>query len=46
MTELSATDWPRLRVSDWTPTRDTPHMWTQIVGKIRMAHAPLVRPTA
>ncbi|NEE41952.1 hypothetical protein G3M53_93455, partial [Streptomyces sp. SID7982] len=31
-----------LRVSDWTATRDTLHMWTQIVGKIRMAHAPLV----
>ncbi|MBB6550144.1 hypothetical protein HD593_004939 [Nonomuraea rubra] len=23
-------------------TRDTLHMWTQIVGKIRLAHAPLV----
>jgi hypothetical protein len=34
--------WPRLRVADWTDTRDTLHMWTQIVGKIRMAHAPAV----
>jgi Family of unknown function (DUF5996) len=34
--------WPRLRVSDWTETRDTLHMWTQIVGKVRMAHAPTV----
>lgn len=34
--------WPSLRVPDWTATRDTLHMWTQIVGKIRMAHAPLV----
>ncbi|MFB4299726.1 DUF5996 family protein [Actinomadura sp. NTSP31] len=34
--------WPRLRVADWTDTRDTLHMWTQIVGKIRLAHAPLV----
>lgn len=34
--------WPRLRVADWTPTRDTLHMWTQIVGKVRLAHAPLV----
>ncbi|MFF5075489.1 DUF5996 family protein [Actinoplanes sp. NPDC000266] len=32
--------WPRLRVADWTETRDTLHMWTQIVGKIRMAYAP------
>ncbi|MBA9001550.1 DUF5996 family protein [Thermomonospora cellulosilytica] len=35
-----ASAWPRLRVSDWTETRDTLHMWTQIVGKIRMAHTP------
>ncbi|UXY24054.1 DUF5996 family protein [Streptomyces cynarae] len=38
----SRTMWPRLRVADWTETRDTLHMWTQIVGKIRLAHAPLV----
>ncbi|MCF6525979.1 DUF5996 family protein [Streptomyces sp. JJ36] len=45
MTELPVRDraaWPRLRVADWTETRDTLHMWTQIVGKIRLAHAPLV----
>ncbi|WP_338748960.1 DUF5996 family protein [Janibacter alittae] len=40
MTAQSA--WPGLRVEDWTDTRDTLHMWTQIVGKIRMAHSPLV----
>ena len=34
--------WPSLRVEDWTPTRDTLHMWTQIVGKIRLAHAPMM----
>jgi hypothetical protein len=34
--------WPRLRLSDWPETRDTLHMWTQIVGKVRLAHAPLV----
>ncbi|WP_281180069.1 DUF5996 family protein [Nocardia amamiensis] len=34
--------WPALRVDDWTPTRETLHMWTQIVGKIRLSHAPLV----
>ena len=31
--------WPSLAVQSWTPTRDTLHMWTQIVGKIRMALA-------
>ncbi|TDC62370.1 hypothetical protein E1200_26035, partial [Actinomadura sp. GC306] len=40
MTDQKA--WPRLRVADWTDTRDTLHMWTQIVGKIRLAHAPLL----
>jgi len=34
--------WPTLRVTDWAETRDTLHMWTQIVGKIRLRHAPLV----
>jgi hypothetical protein len=34
--------WPSLRVADWTATRDTLHMCTQIVGKVRLAHAPLV----
>ncbi|MGW0232254.1 DUF5996 family protein [Actinopolymorpha singaporensis] len=35
-------EWPRLLLSGWTATRDTLHMWTQVVGKIRLAHAPLV----
>lgn len=34
--------WPALRVDDWTATRETLHMWTQIVGKIRLAQAPMV----
>ncbi|WP_069814376.1 DUF5996 family protein [Streptomyces sp. TP-A0874] len=34
--------WPRLRVSDWTETRDTLHLWTQIIGKIQLKHAPMV----
>ncbi|GAA0462990.1 hypothetical protein Ade02nite_29660 [Paractinoplanes deccanensis] len=34
--------WPRLRVTDWADTRDTLQLWTQIVGKVRMAHAPAV----
>jgi hypothetical protein len=35
-------DWPALRVADWAGTRDTLHLWTQIVGKVRMAKAPMV----
>jgi hypothetical protein len=38
----STNSWPILRVDDWAPTRDTLHMWTQIVGKVRLAHLPLV----
>jgi hypothetical protein len=34
--------WPSLRVDDWAPTRDTLHMWTQIVGKVRLANSPMV----
>jgi hypothetical protein len=37
-----STAWPSLRVDDWAPTRDTLHMWMQIVGKIRLAHSPMV----
>ena len=32
--------WPALPVRDWQATRDTLHLWTQIVGKIRLALAP------
>ncbi len=35
-------DWLALRVTDWIDTRDTLHMWTQVVGKIRLAKAPMV----
>jgi hypothetical protein len=34
--------WPTLTLSDWEDTRDTLHMWTQIVGKVRMAVTPMV----
>ncbi len=29
--------WPELPLADWQDTRDTVHLWTQIVGKVRMA---------
>src|SRR5215470_12084752 len=34
--------WPALPLASWQPTRDTLHMWTQIVGKVRLALTPLV----
>ena len=32
--------WPALPLSSWEPSRTTLHMWTQIVGKIRLALSP------
>lgn len=32
--------WPSLRVDEWAQTRATFHLWTQIVGKIRMVLTP------
>jgi hypothetical protein len=34
--------WPSLPLEAWEDTRATLHMWTQIVGKIRMEQTPLV----
>jgi hypothetical protein len=38
----SAQVWPELTLSAWADTRDTFHMWTQIVGKVRLALEPMV----
>jgi hypothetical protein len=35
-------DWPALPLEEWEATYRTLHMWTQIVGKIRLTLAPLV----
>ena len=40
MSDASAV-WPALPVADWGPTRDTLQLWTQIVGKIRLARTPV-----
>ncbi|SDP29493.1 hypothetical protein SAMN04487905_10390 [Actinopolyspora xinjiangensis] len=34
--------WPALRVEDWSDTRDTLHMWLQLVGKIKLACDPMI----
>jgi hypothetical protein len=34
--------WPALPLETWKETRDTLHRWTQMVGKLRLAHAPPV----
>jgi hypothetical protein len=33
-------DWPELPLAAWQDTYDTLHMWTQIVGKVRLALSP------
>ena len=35
-------DWPALPYAEWEATRDTLHMWTQIVGKIRLGLMPMI----
>lgn len=37
---LTNTSWPSLPLAAWQDTYATLHMWTQIVGKIRLALAP------
>jgi hypothetical protein len=34
--------WPELPLTEWADTCATLQLWTQVVGKIRLAHAPLV----
>jgi hypothetical protein len=36
-----ASDWPALPFEEWKDTCATLHLWTQIVGKIRLACAPM-----
>ena len=31
---------PELRIADWRPTKDTLHLYAQIVGKVRLATTP------
>ena len=33
--------WPYIPVSHWQTTRDTVHLYTQVVGKVRLANDPL-----
>ena len=40
--QSATSNWPDLAFPDWADTCATLHLWTQIVGKIRLAHAPMV----
>ncbi len=39
--DACATGWPTLPLAGWRDTFETLHMWTQIVGKTRLALAPM-----
>ncbi len=34
---MSEVNLPLLALEDWEPTKDTLHLWAQIVGKTRLA---------
>jgi uncharacterized protein DUF5996 len=42
MATTLALEWPALPYAAWKDTRDTLHLWTQVVGKIRLAHTPWI----
>jgi uncharacterized protein DUF5996 len=42
MTRTAINPWPALPLAEWQDTYDTLHMWTQIIGKIRLALTPPV----
>ena len=39
---MTGSAWPILKFSEWQDTLATLHMWTQVVGKIRLEQTPLV----
>ncbi len=39
---MDKNEWPELVVEEWQDTLSTLHMWSQIVGKIRLEQTPLV----
>jgi Family of unknown function (DUF5996) len=40
--DASDTAWPALAYADWEKTCNTLHLWTQIVGKVKLALSPRV----
>jgi hypothetical protein len=42
VTVPSTETWPALPYEGWNDTRDTLHMWTQVVGKVKLALSPFL----
>lgn len=40
MSNITKTSWPELPTAEWRDTYATLHLWTQIVGKIRLVRTP------
>ncbi|HEY4124395.1 MAG TPA: DUF5996 family protein [Rhizomicrobium sp.] len=40
MNARTSKQWPELRYEDWAETCQALHLWTQIVGKVRLARTP------
>jgi hypothetical protein len=41
MSSPSSSPWPDLTLTAWEDTRDTFHLWTQVVGKVRLDLEPM-----
>src|SRR5215471_12808291 len=41
-TSMADNSWPSLPLEEWADTYATLHMWTQVVGKVRLALTPLI----
>src|SRR3954464_7937070 len=41
MKPTTETAWPTLALAEWAPTQTTLHRWVQMVGKTRLALAPM-----
>jgi hypothetical protein len=42
MTSRESQRWPSIPVAGWQDTRETLHLYTQVIGKIRLANEPLI----
>lgn len=39
---MTTETWPDIPLAEWAETRDTLHLWTQIVGKVRLTQTPWI----
>lgn len=42
MSQHAGRAWPQLGLHEWIATRDTLHLWLQIVGKVRLSQTPWI----